>query len=105
MKKVLTLEWTQLKIEGNSPKRQFHTACTFENIMYIFGGGDGKFWLNDLFKFDLDEKVWSLIEVKGKIPSKNSIVEHNDWRFKIIEVEEKRIIKVEVTKIHNLLNS
>ena len=46
-----------------------------------------------------------LIWAKGKIPSKNSIVEHNDWRFKVIEVEEKRIIKVEVTKIHNLLNS
>jgi len=67
----LILEWSQVKLEGNSPKRQFHTACTQENFMYIFGGGDGKFWLNDLYKFDLGEKVWSLIEAKGKIPSKS----------------------------------
>lgn len=66
---VLALEWTQVKMEGTSPKRQFHTACTSENIMYIFGGGDGKFWLCDLFKFNLDDKVWSLVEVKGKTPS------------------------------------
>ena len=38
--------------------------------MYIFGGGDGKYWLNDLYIFDLDLQKWQLIEVSGKIPSK-----------------------------------
>jgi hypothetical protein len=65
----LILEWNVVKLESNAPKRQFHTACTLDNFMYIFGGGDGKFWLNDLYKFDLDEKVWTLIDAKGKIPS------------------------------------
>jgi len=26
--------------------------------MYIFGGGDGKMWLSDLYKFNLLTKMW-----------------------------------------------
>jgi hypothetical protein len=27
--------------------------------MYVFGGGDGKYWLNDLLVFDLVNLEWS----------------------------------------------
>lgn len=26
--------------------------------MFVFGGGDGKFWLNDLLIFDLTNQEW-----------------------------------------------
>ena len=39
--------------------RQFHTASVIENQMYVFGGGDGKYWLNDVLIFDLIKLEWS----------------------------------------------
>ncbi len=46
-------------IHGEAPMRQFHTASIIENQMFVFGGGDGKFWLNDLLIFDLANLEWS----------------------------------------------
>lgn len=38
--------------------------------MYIFGGGDGKYWLNDLMIFDLLTNTWSgPVQTKGTPPS------------------------------------
>ena len=39
--------------------RQFHTANIIDNKMYVFGGGDGKYWLNDLMIFDLVNLEWT----------------------------------------------
>jgi|EndMetStandDraft_5_1072996.scaffolds.fasta_scaffold167895_1 putative hemolysin len=39
-----------------------------------------------------------LISVFGKIPRKNAEYLYHHWRFRVIEVEEKRIVKVEMTK-------
>jgi len=39
--------------------RQFHTANIIESKMYVFGGGDGKSWLNDLLIFDIETLSWS----------------------------------------------
>ena len=52
-----------------SPKRQFHTANILDNNMYIFGGGDGKMWLCDLYKFNLVSRQWSLVETTGQSPT------------------------------------
>lgn len=38
--------------------RQFHTANIIENKMYVFGGGDGKSWLNELMILDLVNLDW-----------------------------------------------
>jgi hypothetical protein len=46
-------------IKGEAPMRQFHTASIIDNLMFVFGGGDGKFWLNDLLIFDLAGLEWS----------------------------------------------
>jgi hypothetical protein len=46
-------------IRGEAPMRQFHTASVIDNQMYVFGGGDGKYWLNDLLVFDLVNLEWS----------------------------------------------
>lgn len=40
-----------------------------------------------------------LISVFGKIPKKHAEYIHHDWRLRVIEVEEKRIVKVEIAKI------
>ena len=98
-------------IRDESDKEEEETVIALSENHFVI---DGRISISDLEKkadiiVPTDESYDSLggflIWVKGKIPNKNSIVEHNDWRFKVIEVEEKRIIKVEVTKIHNLLNS
>jgi len=50
--------------------RQFHTANIIENKMYVFGGGDGKSWLNDLLIFDISNLSWSgPIDTGGNQPS------------------------------------
>ena len=73
---------------------------------------DGRTSISDLEKktdiiLPTDESYDSvggfLIFIKGKIPTKNSVVEHEDWRFKVVEVEETRILKIEITKIHPLV--
>lgn len=46
-------------IRGEAPMRQFHTSSIIDNQMYVFGGGDGKFWLNDLLILDLNGLEWS----------------------------------------------
>ena len=46
-------------IKGEARMRQFHTASIIGNNMFVFGGGDGKSWLNDLIVFDLLRLEWS----------------------------------------------
>mmetsp|Transcript_36526 Transcript_36526/g.27091 ORF Transcript_36526/g.27091 Transcript_36526/m.27091 type:complete len:116 (+) Transcript_36526:405-752(+) len=46
-------------IKGEAPMRQFHTANIIENKMYVFGGGDGKSWLNELMILDLINLEWN----------------------------------------------
>ncbi len=40
-----------------------------------------------------------MIFVFGKIPKKNAEYIYEDWIFKVVEVDEKRVVKVEITKI------
>lgn len=57
-------------IRGEAPMRQFHTASVIDNHMYVFGGGDGKSWLNDLLIFDLVNLEWSgPIKTSGIVPA------------------------------------
>jgi len=57
-------------IKGEAPMRQFHTASIIGNHMFVFGGGDGKSWLNDLLIFDLVHLEWSTaIETNGFCPA------------------------------------
>jgi hypothetical protein len=67
---TVQVEWVQIKCENTSPKRQFHTANILENHMYVFGGGDGKMWLCDLYKFNLCNSTL-------KLNSSNSIMDLN----------------------------
>jgi N-acetylneuraminic acid mutarotase len=56
-------------IRGEAPMRQFHTASVIENMMFVFGGGDGKYWLNDLLIFDLANLEWNgPVQTQGIAP-------------------------------------
>lgn len=56
-------------IRGEAPMRQFHTSSVIDNLMYVFGGGDGKYWLNDLLIFELNKLEWSgPVQTQGIAP-------------------------------------
>jgi N-acetylneuraminic acid mutarotase len=62
--------WTLEPKNDVMPARQFHTASIIDDKMYIFGGGDGKYWLNDLLVFHLKTYEWvGPVETKGRAPS------------------------------------
>jgi len=56
-------------IRGEAPMRQFHTASIIDNQMFVFGGGDGKYWLNELLILDLNILEWSgPVQTQGQRP-------------------------------------
>ncbi|CAD8073051.1 unnamed protein product [Paramecium primaurelia] len=65
---VVCIDWQYVKSENTPPKRQFHTANICGDVMYIFGGGDGKMWLSDLYKFDLVKCYWAQVDTTGQKP-------------------------------------
>jgi len=42
-------------------------AAIHQDILYVFGGNEGNTKLNDLWKFDLNAKQWSLVKSTGYI--------------------------------------
>ncbi|KAI9298051.1 galactose oxidase [Neoconidiobolus thromboides FSU 785] len=69
---VATSTWYSPPTHGEVPSpRRAHTACYYNNSLYIFGGGDGLYPLNDVYRLDLSNPnnyMWSKIEVSGKAP-------------------------------------
>ena len=66
-----TLNWSKLEPFGNSPPaRDSHSAVLFNDVnMVVFGGNGMSGKLNDLWNFNFNDKRWSKIVYKGKIPS------------------------------------
>ncbi|XP_058799183.1 F-box only protein 42-like [Phymastichus coffea] len=51
-------------------KRHSHSACTYENSMYVFGGCTAtSTTFNDLWKLDLDTRKWERPTTMGSYPS------------------------------------
>ena len=46
-----------------------HTTVLYNSSLFVFGGYDGKKWLNDLHKFDTNSLVWSQPRALGTAPS------------------------------------
>ena len=65
-----TLSWTFFPFLGSWPQgRDSHSVVSFSNnTMYMFGGYNGQNYLNDLWMFDLDACVWTLIKPEGNAP-------------------------------------
>ena len=50
------------QVHGQPPSpRDRHSAVVYGNGFYVFGGFDGHARVNDLYKYDIDENVWSRI--------------------------------------------
>ena len=45
-----------------------HTMSVYEDTLIVFGGYDGKKWLCDLHKFDINSLVWSQSTLNGYTP-------------------------------------
>lgn len=71
---------------------------------FVADGRTGILDLQKLTGIDLpdDESYETLggfiVFVFGKIPKKNADYTFEDWVFKVVEVDEKRVVKVEITK-------
>ena len=70
-----TLEWSHIYYVGRRrpESRKGHTAFTYNNKMYIFGGGQDDanqplILFNDLWEFDICEGVWTPMDYAGTIP-------------------------------------
>ncbi|CAK9809899.1 F-box only protein 42 [Anthophora plagiata] len=51
-------------------KRHSHSACTYENSMYVFGGCTATCTaFNDLWRLDLDTRTWVRLITMGSYPS------------------------------------
>lgn len=70
---VGTLFWNSWSYSHWSPmigKRHSHSACIFENSMYVFGGCTATSTaFNDLWKLDLDTREWIRPITMGNYPS------------------------------------
>lgn len=60
--------WARIKTKGPSPSaRNGHSACIYNNCMYVFGGRDGENRkLNDLWRYDILAQTWSEISSENK---------------------------------------
>lgn len=77
--KYLFLEnrWVKITLPSGSKQpspRSGHSACIFENAMYIFGGkDDDNNKLNDLWRLDLNTYTWSEVKpIDDFIPMERS---------------------------------
>lgn len=43
-------------------RRDRHSAVIYGNLFVVFGGFDGRFRVNDIHAFDLDQNVWQEID-------------------------------------------
>jgi N-acetylneuraminic acid mutarotase len=69
--------FSKLKTKGSIPTvRSGHSSVFYNNSIYIFGGGTGKYYLffykdekiyNDIIKFDIDTLSWKNIISLSKI--------------------------------------
>ena len=76
---------------------------------YIF---EGKIQLNDFFReTDIEEKVFEkisedvdtlaglLLKIKGTLPHRREVIDYKQYRFRILEADERRVLKVKYSCI------
>lgn len=64
-----TFEWSQPAHLGECPGAcNMHTADLYKDEIFIFRGGNGRDYLNDLHALNVKTYVWRKVEAKGKYP-------------------------------------
>lgn len=51
------------------PRRSKHTLVAWGDLLYVFGGDNGKRMLNDLLRFDVKENSWGRVVTTGSPPA------------------------------------
>ncbi|XP_063541493.1 leucine-zipper-like transcriptional regulator 1 [Cydia strobilella] len=79
-------KWKKLSecYEFVGAKRSKHTAVAYKDAIYVFGGDNGKFMLNDLVRFDIWEMSWTKVGFQGTPPAPryhHSAVVHRSSMF------------------------
>lgn len=49
--------------------RHKHSLCVLNSDLYLFGGENSKVRLNDLWKFNTENEIWSYVNPSGFSPS------------------------------------
>ncbi|XP_045583758.1 leucine-zipper-like transcriptional regulator 1 isoform X1 [Procambarus clarkii] len=65
-------------------RRSKHTVVAYKDAIYVFGGDNGKWMLNDLLRFDVKEKSWGRAFSTGSPPAPryhHSAVVHESSMF------------------------
>jgi N-acetylneuraminic acid mutarotase len=80
----------KIKYNENQPKkRYFHSSCIHNNLLYIYGGISEQIGLEnanhlqDLWKFDINNNMWSLVN-KENLPGKlrsHSMINFNQFFY------------------------
>ena len=69
---VATFHWTEAKTSGKPPGPCNMHTCDYvpkRRELYLFRGGDGQNYLNDLHVLDIDTLAWRSPETSGSAPS------------------------------------
>lgn len=82
------LKWISYNYTGDPPGPcNMHTADAYEDCIYVFRGGDGRDYLNDLHRLKTSTLHWeNVTDVKGKKPPpranhSSAIIKHNLYIF------------------------
>ena len=78
--------WTEIKPndEGKVPsKRCKHSACIYQNTMYVFGGWDSSGKLNDMYRYHFDRNEWEVVTCTNppSARSAHSVVVHENHMY------------------------
>jgi len=67
------MTWSRPITTGESPScRAGHTITSLNTKLFVFGGGDGTLYLNDLHVLDNETMSWSQVYVTGTTPAPRS---------------------------------
>lgn len=107
---IVTMEDIIEEIVGEINDEYDEEECTYVKIsenVYIF---EGKTLLSDFYKLaeidpddfesvagDADTLAGLLLELKGEFPVLHEVINFNRYRFEILEMDARRIVKVKVT--------
>jgi hypothetical protein len=91
-----TLTWSKPRTSGQIPPPcRAHSCTTVERdlgggkksySLYVFGGGDGPNYFNDLYVLSIDTLIWSKPKTEGEAPSPRRAHTTCIWNQKIIVV-------------------
>ena len=70
-----TQTWSEIKANNEEKlpsKRCKHSACIYQNMMYIFGGWDSSGKLNDMYRYVFDRNEWELVQCTNPPPARSA---------------------------------